>query len=260
MKKKLYLHIGTYKTGSTSIQRFSLDHADDLRRQGIAFYCGQFRAENHLELYVASLRYERDSFAKLGVCKHIPFDASFTQQIADRVHLFLRRCSEPCVLFSSEGLSLLRYDDEIERLSAILDAENAEVQVILYLRNKVEFLRSYTNQLFKLKGRKPLPDRKSALYVEADTWLTDYDSLISTYQKGFGAHNVVVIDYDDEMQREGNVIPSFLRVLGIDATQGMDVASYFLNTTNNRNPRNLKQRWSQRMVDAWHKWTHRRAA
>ena len=225
MKKKLFLHIGTYKTGSTSIQRFSLDHADDLRRQGIAFYRGQFKAENHLELYLASLRHERDSFAKLGVCQHITFDASFTRQIADRVHDFLSRCQEPCVLFTSEGLSLLRYADEIDRLSAILDAGNADVQVILYLRNKADFLRSYTNQLYKMKGRRPSQNRKSALYVEADTWLTDYDSLISTYQKGFGAGNVVVINYDEEMKRDGNVIPSFLRAVGVDASQNMDVAS-----------------------------------
>ncbi len=260
MKKKIFLHIGTYKTGSTSIQRFLLDHARRLREDGIAFYRGQFSAENHVELYVASLRYERDSFAKLGVCKHIVFDANFTQQIAERVHRFLRRCQEPCVLFTSEGLSLLRYDDEIDRLSTILDAENAEVKVILYLRNKADFLRSYTSQLLKVKGRKPLPDCRSALYVEPDTWLTDYDALIATYQRGFGANNLVVIDYDDEMNHEGNVIPSFLRVLGSDASLESDTQAYFLNATNKSRARNPRQRWSQRLIRAWQKWTQRRAA
>ena len=260
MTKKIFLHIGTYKTGSTSIQRFLLDHARRLREDGIAFYRGQFSAENHVELYVASLRYERDSFAKLGVCKHVSFDASFTQQIAERVHRFLHRCQEPCVLFTSEGLSLLRYDDEIDRLTTILDAEHAEVKVILYLRNKADFLRSYTSQLLRVKGRKPLPDYHSALYVEPDTWLTDYESLILAYQRGFGANNVVVIDYDDEMKREENVIPSFLQVLGIAPSPGLEAASYFLNTTNKKSARNPPQRWSQRMIRAWRKWTLRRAA
>ena len=48
MNKKLYLHIGTYKTGSTSIQQFSSDHSEYFRRQGIAFYRGQFDACNHV--------------------------------------------------------------------------------------------------------------------------------------------------------------------------------------------------------------------
>jgi hypothetical protein len=258
--KKIYLHIGSYKTGSTSIQRFLLDHADGLRKQGIAFYRGQFSKANHVELYVASLRYERDSFAKLGICKHITFDAHFTRQIAERVQGFIRQCKEPRVLFSSEGLSLLRYEDEIERLKTILGPESADIQVILYLRNKADFLRSYMNQLLKTKGRKPAQDYRSALYVEQDTWLTDYDSLISTYQMGFGASNVVVIDYDDVMKREGNVIPALLRVLGVEASQEMNAASYFLNTTNKSAARAPKKRWPQRVKLAWSKLHRRRAA
>jgi hypothetical protein len=258
--KKIYLHIGSYKTGSTSIQRFLLDHVDRLREHGIAFYRGQFSNENHFELYVASLRYERDSFAKLGVCRHITFDAQFTKQIAERVQHFIRQCEEPCVVFSSEGLSLLRYEDEIERLKSVLGPESADPQVILYLRNKADFLRSYTSQLLKLKGRKPAQDPTSALYVEQDTWLTDYDSLVSTYQKAFGASNVIVVDYDEVMKREGNVIPSFLRALGIDAFREIDVASYFLNTSDKRDRRSPRKSWAQRVKLAWGKSHRRRAA
>jgi hypothetical protein len=260
MKKQIFLHIGSYKTGSTSIQRFLLDHAELLRQKGIAFYHGQFSKENHLELYVAALRYERDSFAKLGACKHITFDANFTHEIGAKVQRFLCRCHEPAVVLTSEGLSLLRYPDEIDRLRVMLDAANAEVKVILYLRNKKDFLRSYTNQLLKVKGRTPSKDFNSALYVEPDTWLTDYDALIATYERGFGARNVIVIDYDEQMKGEGNVIPSFLRVLGIDAAPHLDVASYFLNTTNKSTARKPNRPWNQRLIKAWNKWTRRRAA
>jgi hypothetical protein len=259
MKKKIFLHIGTYKTGSTSIQRFMLDHADCFQQQGVAFYRGKFSAENHLELYVASLRYDRDSFAKLGVCKQITFDSAFTRQIARRVHQFLDRARQPHVLFTSEGLCLLRYEDEIERLRTILEAANAEVKVILYLRNKEDFLRSYTNQLLKVDGRSPSKDCRSALYVEPGTWLTDYDSLITTYHKGFGPENLVVIDYDDQMKREGNVIPSFMRALEVEANQGLRSDSYFLNTTNKSDLRKPARRLSQRLKQAWRKWLPRAA-
>jgi hypothetical protein len=259
MKRKISLHIGSYKTGSTSIQRFVLDHAEELREQGIALYRGQFSRENHLELYVASLRYERDSFAKLGVCKDLKFDTAFTKQVADRVHRFLRDCNEQHVLFTSEGLCLLRHEDEIERLKMIIDAAMADVTIILYLRNKPDFLRSYTNQLLKVDGRKPSQDYASSLYVEPDTWLIDYDSLVAAYRSGFGPNNVVVIDYDEEMKREGNVIPSFLRAVGARALHGDDVQSYFLNTTDKRATRRPKTRWSDRLLRASSKWLGRRA-
>ncbi len=260
MKKKLFLHIGTYKTGSTSLQQFALDHAHTLRRNGIALYCGQFRECNHMELHLAALRYERDSFAKLGPCKHITFDERFTEQVAHRVRSFLRSCAEPSVLLTSEGLSLLRHDDEINRLRNILDADNTETTVILYLRDKDDFLRSYTSQLLKVRGRKPSNDFWSALYVERDTWLTDYDSLISAYQNGFGPNNVVVIDYDAEMKERGNIIPSFLDVLGMSPTESVDLSSYFLNTTAESSAIAPQKGWSQRAKQAWLKWLRRRAA
>jgi hypothetical protein len=142
--KKLYLHIGTHKTGSTSIQHFLLHHACSLRERGIAFYRGQYRETNHIELYLASLRYERDSFAKQRFGKSLKFDPDFTRDVAHSVQHFLRSCPEPQVVFSTEGLSLLRHDDEIDRLKSVLGSESTNATIILYLRNKTDFLRSYT--------------------------------------------------------------------------------------------------------------------
>jgi hypothetical protein len=260
MSKTLFLHIGTYKTGTTSLQRFVLDQSDELRRHGIALYRGQIRASNHIELHLAALRYDRDSFAKLGHSQHVKFDVAYTQQIARRVQSFLNSVPEPCALFSSEGLSLLRYDDEIERLRTILDAHNREVRVVLYLRNKADFLRSYASQILKQEGRKPSHDKRSALYVGSDTWLTDYDSLIAAYQRGFGAGNLTIIDYDAEMQRVGNVIPSFLKVLGVQAGDKMDPSSYFLNTTCGGAEKPRRRRLRNRAKAIWQNWFQRRAA
>jgi hypothetical protein len=158
------------------------------------------------------------------------------------------------VLFTSEGLSLLRHDDEIERLRRILDVGNNEATVVLYLRDKKDYLRSYTKQLLKVDGRKPASDYWSALYVEQDTWLTDYESLVAKYQNGFGAANVVVIDYDHEMRTAGNVIPSFLRVLEIHSTEELDIRAYFLNPTDAMAAQRPRKRWSQRAKQTWLRW------
>jgi hypothetical protein len=132
----------------------------------------------------------------------------------------------------------------------------------VYLRNKRDFLLSYTNQLLKY-GRKPTSDSESVQYVEPDTWLADYESLIRAYEKGFGPGNVIAIDYDEEMRKLGNVIPSFLKVLDIDSADELDFPSYFLNTTNTtdeRRPPRGVNRWIRRAKHAWLRCTKRRSA
>lgn len=263
MRKLLYLHIGTLKTGSKSVQRFLLDHADELSARGYALYRGEYRETNHLELDLASMRYERDSFAKMGLCKDVTIDASYTRRVADRVQSFLTHCREPRVIFTCEALCRLRYDDEIDRLKQILDVGRHEAKVILFLRNKDDFLRSYTAEIFKVPGRKPSSDPESALYVEPGTWLTDYESLVGVYERGFGAGKVAVIDYDNQMRAVGNVIPSFLQALGLAHSDPREIGAYFLNTSNpaeRRMPIHGARRLVKRAVEALEKWRSRRAA
>jgi hypothetical protein len=263
LKKQLIVHVGTHKTGSTSLQRFLLDHALDVSRKGVEVYRGEFRDANHIELHLAAMRGERDSFAKLGICKHVTIDAGYRRHVSDRVQAFIGSCHEPRIVFTSEDLCWLRHDDEIDRLRTILGVGHGEVKVVLYLRNKLDFLRSYTAQIHKVPGRMPSNDRSSTLYVEPDSWLVDYDALVATYQRGFGAGNVAVINYDHEMRTVGNVIPSFLKVLGLDAADELDFSSYFLNTTNpadQRKPPGGAKRWIERAKRAWLPWKRRRAA
>jgi hypothetical protein len=262
MKKQLVLHIGTHKTGSTSLQRYLLDHAGDLARNGIAVFRGEIREANHIELHLAAMRYERDSFAKLGICKNLTCDADYTRHVAEKVQAFVQSRREERIVFTSEDLSWLRYDDEIERLLTILDVGNCEAKVVLYLRNKQDYLRSYTAQIRKVPGRQPSSDPVSCLYVESDTWLTDFDSLAAAYQRGFGADNVIVVDYDHEMKTTGNVIPSFLTALELNADE-LDYGSYFLNTTNpaeQRKPLRRARRWIERARQTWFSRMRRPAA
>jgi hypothetical protein len=260
MTKQLILHIGTHKTGSKSLQRFMMDHAVDMSRHGIALYRGELRETNHIELHLAAMRDERDSIARLAR-KDLTIDAAYRRRVAERVQAFIRSREEKQIVLTSEGLSWLRYEGEIDRLKMLLDADRHETKVVLYLRNKEDFLRSYTAQIHKVPGRVPSRDSASTLYVEPDSWLVDYESLVAMYQRGFGAQNVVVIDYDHEMRNVGNVIPSFLRVLGLDAA--LDTSSYFLNTTNpsvqRKPPRGIK-RWIQRAKQAWRPTKRRHAA
>ena len=77
--KKIFLHIGTHKTGSTSIQNYLFEHEEQLRLDGIALYRGVYKKHNHIELYLGSMRYDRDSIAKQKR-PDVVFDTNYTAQ------------------------------------------------------------------------------------------------------------------------------------------------------------------------------------
>ena len=240
---RLILHIGTHKTGSTALQNYLWAHRNELRDQGCAYYEGIDNVNNHVELYLASMRYERDSFAKQRR-QGIVFDESYTQRVAERVQGFVANCDLPNVIFSCEGLSLLRHRDEIERLIRVLGSGPDQVEVIVALRRKEDFLESYKHQLRK-KKRTASRDYWSALYVEPDTWLTDFETLLSVYEWGFGKENIARFDYDAEMAKTGNCLPVILDQMGLD--YDADIISWFCNRT-------LSKKKRRRGIARFWKW------
>ncbi len=210
----IFLHIGTHKTGSKSLQRFLYDHSSKLKSMGFRLYAGCHKnPTNHMELHLASLRAERDSFARHNEPALVA-DAAYFDRIARRVQSFLKTSTQPHTIFSNEDLSYLRFPDEFARLRDIFNVPSSEICVIVYVRNQADFLRSYTQQIRTRKGREPSRNPSSAFYVGEDTWLADYESLISSYRTHLGC-KVVVIDYDAQIGGPGNIIPSFLEVLGL---------------------------------------------
>jgi len=222
--KQIFLHIGTDKTGSTSLQRWLREKEHFLRENGYALFRGKHTCKNHIELYLAAMRYERDSFAKQSLTD-VHFDREYTNEVADRVQAFISESAHENIIFTSEGLSLLGQEKELRKLARILNHHSASIKIIVFLRKPADYLKSYRTQLMNRKGRRPSRDYWSALYVENDTWLTDYSGLLDVYGEEFGAENICVIDYDEQMQAKGNIIPSFLDLIGLEASS-VDVPEF----------------------------------
>jgi Sulfotransferase domain len=221
-----FIHIGFHKTGSTSIQAFLQAHAQTLASSGLAFYQGAHFLDNHVELHVASMRPERDSGFKNR--SGILVDKAYRDRAKSSVDEFLSGSPAERIVFSSEGLSLLRFRDEVQVLRQLISVRH--VKVIAYLRNPTDYIRSYANQI--RKDPKTLPrhiDQDSFAYTEPDTWLLDYEKRLMPFRDVFGSENVIAIDYDEQMSRYGNVIPSFLDAVGLKSQKSLENwQSYFL--------------------------------
>jgi hypothetical protein len=225
MAEHVLLHVGTHKTGSTSLQLFLRDHNDGLlARSGAHYPSGLLLPILHADLPLLAIRRERDWPARI----RFPDTRDPAWLAAAEAHVREQHAasSRPTLVYSHEDLSYVRFDDEVDRLRELFGA--LTVRVVVYLREPAAFLRSYRQQL-EAMGFPASNDRDSFAYVEPDSWLVDYDALVSVYRRGFGETNVEVIDYDDAVARDGSIIPSFTDLLGIARADLPPLDGYRLN-------------------------------
>jgi hypothetical protein len=225
MPDRIVVHVGTHKTGTTSIQQFLRDEDDGrLAAAGTHYPPGFLLPVVHAELPLLTIRAERQWPARL----RFPETQRPSWQAAARAHV-RRQVTEgrrDQLVFVHEDLSYLRFDDELARLVDLF--EGCQVQVVVVLREREAFLRSYRSQL-AATGFEPSTDPSSFAYTEADSWLVDYDALTGAYRRAFGAGAVTVLDYDEVMARDGTIIPAFAALVGIDAATLPDLAHYRYN-------------------------------
>ncbi len=220
-------HIGTHKTGTTSIQTYLHDNARQFAKYGVGFYPGLLHCENHLELSMVTQRRGRTSAPRFCY-PNLDLD-ELTDRTRKQIATFLSDRRLHTFIFSSEDLSMLRHADETSALKALFDAD-ADVEALLYLRNKSSYLESYARQLAKMD----IPfsdDPQDFNYVKEDTWLLDYEALIMAYASSF--RSIQVMSYEAETERSGgNLIGSFVSHLAIPEAALASYDRYWLNVRN----------------------------
>lgn len=206
MDKVAILHIGLFKTGTTSFQTVLADNRRRLRRRGYDFYEGAVRANNHGELFRACAREGLESFGSLAHPDEV--QSELREKLRAHIAEFAENSPADQLIFSAEALSLLRTVDEVQALKALFPAA-MRFRILLVLRDKADWLASYEKQIRKVPGRVPSDDPASALYVGPGEWLTDFDTLVDVYSEVFGG--VTILEY----RREG-MLYALLSSLGVD--------------------------------------------
>lgn len=209
-EQRIIIHVGIHKTGTTSIQQFLFRNRMSLRALDVDFYSGIHFPSNHVELHAAAMRLERASPFKLY--GDVIVDETYREQVQSHIRRYIAQ--SPCrnVVFSAEGLSYLRYEDEMNRLKAMIPGRHTEI--VMYLRSPASFLASYkrTMKTFELPAE---IEKDHFAYTEVDSWLVDFENRLAGFRNAFGARNVTTVCYEAELSISGNVIPSFLEILGV---------------------------------------------
>tara|TARA_B100000678_G_scaffold284661_1_gene286569 strand:+ start:35262 stop:36251 length:990 start_codon:yes stop_codon:yes gene_type:complete len=181
MRKKLFLHIGMNKTGTSSIQDHFRRNRDVFRENGVIYpSLGEGVAAHH---------------ALLG------WSRSPDQYVAEFAQLIQEARAGERVILSSEALVDLADPTPLKHIF-----EEFDITVLIYLRDPVRYLLSWWQQDIQMSDQ----------YMDADTYLArkrrSYTELVNTWITVFGRERVMLRVYDRAQLPDGDVVKDFMEI------------------------------------------------
>ena len=201
--RRAIVHIGTHKTGSTSLQYWLAQNTSRLEAQyGIGVYRPIHPNGRELALWCAN------PDRQIPTIREIPEWRSQRWRAESFGHMRseIERDVDTLVA-SNETLCLLRTHDELERLRELFSPRR--IDIVLVTRRPTDFLRSWREQLTR-DGFSESSDPTSFAYLDADSWLVDYEGILRAYRAVFGDGHVHHVDYDAALSRDASIIPAVM--------------------------------------------------
>ncbi len=206
----LTLHIGTGKTGTTTIQKFLRTNSDALGKQGILYpLSAGVTRHGRFGLYVTP----EESVARDPLWHDEPADtpASFHRDFRSELLAEIARAGLSRVLISDEGLygapaATLR------RLRQVIDAHFGQLRLVCYLRRQDDHLASRYQQVVKMGETRRLAVRTQEMDL-SHTY--DYASRLDLWTRLVGCPDFVVRRFEPESFVDASLIADFLDAAGI---------------------------------------------
>lgn len=205
--RRLFLHIGTHKTGTTSFQTALLSVAPQLRQAGCEVLHGKplarKRSANAFLLANCFIRPSLKTSPRL-LSNAPPPDEANTQLIMSGLAEMVENSMAKDFIISSEEFCLLRKAEESAQLRRHFTPLFSEIVPVLCLRSHEAWAESREDQLFKtfvipmLEG---VPDEEST----NGSWYYQKQELCRFWED---IGRLVVIDYDAALEKDGSILPA----------------------------------------------------
>jgi len=193
---KLLFHIGTEKTGTTSMQNWLADNRAQLLKHGI-FPCRSLGALSNrkISLWAQDETRPDQGFLSLGIrtaAQRRAFrqglPATFAAEVAAARDLGCR-----IMVISNEHChSRLRSQAEVNRAADFLAPHFAQIEILCALRPQIDMAISLASTLSRQRHR---VDSRFLHRVVPENPYYDLDSLVSRWETAFGARNVTLVPY-----------------------------------------------------------------
>ena len=206
-KKKMFLHIGTYKTGSTAIQEYLHTHQSELLTDGFLYPTSarpQNNRNNHGRLSL-SIAHEHGFNPPAWYTETLTADEAFGPLLDE----IAKTDIENIIVSSEEFVQLaLRTNSTaaIEDLKSRL--EDFDVTVLLYIREPFSLLKSWFNEV----NKGPVGSRNfPTFFMNLKPGFLAQQKIYKEYAKVFGPEHLKVISYK---KQGSDHIQEFLKVIG----------------------------------------------
>lgn len=212
MIPQCFLHIGTEKTGTTTIQGFLALNRERLREQGILYPVAPGQ-ESHTALAAVAL--QRTSI--VGKRQKEAIDPARANQFRDDLIAGLDREAGEFrygkLIFSNEHLSSrVRKQQNVRNIKELCDRYAKTTKVILYLRNQADFLLSSYSTMIKAGASPEFPFPLGQRRLSS----MDYDALISVWSEEFGSSNIIVRRFEPQDFVQGDLLTDFAATIPLD--------------------------------------------
>lgn len=215
---KCILHIGTEKTGTTTLQAFLDKNRENLLKEGIAF-TRTFGPFEHYHLATFAMRDKKTNGPKkrAGIRNAAQSKAFCEQLIQDfRKEVAALPQNVHTLVFSSERChSSIIEPDEFDRLKELLSEYCDAVQIIAYIRPQHEVATS----LYTTKLKNGRTDRSILPAADADDPYYNYLTSLGRWSDQFGDANMTVRLFASQELKGGDVVEDFCSVCGWDSEQ-----------------------------------------
>ncbi|NQY17007.1 hypothetical protein [Alteromonas sp.] len=227
IKRKLYLHIGMEKTGSTSIQESLFINRENLLRQGIATLdCCGLKNSRKFSLYAL----EQGTFDDFFIENSILTEAqrrTFDRTIEDDLQLEISCLPENIhtVIISSEHLhSRLKKITEISRLYTFLTKYFENIEVLCYVREQSLVAVSWYSTIIKSgnirhKNRVPNFYEYLEIWCKKENHYFNYIRILEKWSSVFGKNRVNVRLFDKSAFYKSNLLDDFYKLAGEPYTE-----------------------------------------
>lgn len=220
--RRLFIHVGPHKTGTTSIQAFMARCRPAIRQQGVAVYSEDPRPNvvqaNAWQLAHCFIRAELPTPMRILAPGLLPGSAEAALHVRRFEEWSVSRNVSTC-LVSAESFSFLRTDREAAHLQQVLGTIFERITPVLTIRDPVEWRRSWHQQLrtMGLAAREAAqPDHLSLV----GSWYFDQDALRRFWAR---LGDVAELDYAAAIRDHGSIIPAFCKAIGVDVSLDEDI-------------------------------------
>ncbi|MFG5086315.1 hypothetical protein O8I31_00615 [Campylobacter lari] len=210
----VYLHIGTEKTGTTSIQKFLFENKHALNKNNV-LYSHKLGA-NASQWNFTFLAYNDIRSDEYCISRKIYTYSDFKihkKKVFLDFKKELKKANCQKLLISSEHLSSrLQSTKEIKRCKKILNILGfKEIKILVYLREQnSEVISAFSTAI---KSGSDISDiqRNSDKYTRGK-----YDLLLLKWQKFFGKENLIVRLFDKNEFYQGDLLKDFIYSIGLE--------------------------------------------